>query len=196
MESEFLDPPYCFVKPLEGSGLAYCITGSVASGIYGEPRFTNDIDFLLLTDLRGIARLSSIFPAEDYYVPPLETLLLEVRRDHRGMFNVIHQPSQFKADIFIVVRDPLQRWALEHRRRVELSKDLQTWVAPPEYVILRKLEYFREGAHEKHLRDIRFMLAATPELNRDFIDSQIARLGLQAQWRIVQEPGEPLFPPT
>jgi len=26
------------------------------------------------------------------------------------------------------------------------------WVAPPEYVILRKLEYFREGKSEKHLR--------------------------------------------
>lgn len=87
-------------------------------------------------------------------------------------------------------------WALRHRRRVDVPGELQTWVAPPEYVVLRKLEYFREGAHEKHLRDIRFMLAATPEIDQKFIDSQIERLGLQAQWRIVLEPGPPLFPAT
>jgi hypothetical protein len=34
-------------------------------------------------------------------------------------------------------------------------------IAPPEYVILRKLEYFREGGSDKHLRDIRAMLAVS-----------------------------------
>jgi len=29
-------------------------------------------------------------------------------------------------------------------------------VAAPEYVIVRKLEFFREGGSEKHLRDIRW----------------------------------------
>ena len=110
------------------------------------------------------------------------------------MFNVIHHASQFKADVFLAARDPLHRWALQHRRRIQLSADLQTWVAPPEYVILRKLEYFRESGHEKHLRDIRFMLATTLKLDHDLIDSQIARLGLQAQWRIVLEPGDPRIP--
>lgn len=93
----------------------------------------------------------------------------------------------------------LDAWALRHRQRraydeAAPEQDL-LWVAPPEYVILRKLEYFRESNHEKHLRDIRFMLATLLELDRDFIRSQIARLGLQTQWQIVLEPGEPRFPP-
>jgi len=29
------------------------------------------------------------------------------------------------------------------------------YAAPPEYVILRKLQYFREGGSEKHLLDIK-----------------------------------------
>jgi len=37
-------------------------------------------------------------------------------------------------------------------------------LAPPEYVIVRKLEYYREGGSEKHLRDIRAMLAVSGEL--------------------------------
>ena len=34
-------------------------------------------------------------------------------------------------------------------------------LAPAEYVIVRKLEYYREGGSEKHLRDIRSMLAVS-----------------------------------
>ena len=77
------------------------------------------------------------------------------------MFNLIHHQSQFKADIYLAARDPLHSWALEHRRRIDLA-GAGAWIAPPEYVILRKLEFLREGGSDKHLRDIRFILAATP----------------------------------
>ncbi len=33
-----------FLDPLERLGLRYCITGSVAASVYGEPRLTADID--------------------------------------------------------------------------------------------------------------------------------------------------------
>lgn len=56
------------------------------------------------------------------------------------------------------------------------------WIAPPEYVNLRKLEYLREGGQDKHVRDIRFMLAAT-DVDRAFLDAEVARLGLQIEWR-------------
>jgi hypothetical protein len=49
-------------------------------------------------------------------------------------------------------------------------------------VILRKLEYLREGGSDKHVRDIRFVLAAT-EVDRAFLDSEIERMGLAAEWR-------------
>ena len=61
-------------------------------------------------------------------------------------------------------------------------------VAPPEYVIVRKLEYYREGGSEKHLRDIRSMLDTSPELiQRAELDQQIVARGLQEAWRQVQE---------
>jgi hypothetical protein len=37
-----------FIDPLERLGLPYCITGSVAASVYGEPRLTADIDVVLL----------------------------------------------------------------------------------------------------------------------------------------------------
>jgi hypothetical protein len=56
-------------------------------------------------------------------------------------------------------------------------------------VILRKLEFFREGAQDKHIRDVRFMLAATA-IDRAFVDAETARLGLTQQWQYCQDSGE------
>ena len=57
-------------------------------------------------------------------------------------------------------------------------------LAPPEYVIVRKLEYYREGGAEKHLRDIRAMLAVSGEqLDRPTLDGWIQRRGLEVEWQ-------------
>ena len=52
-------------------------------------------------------------------------------------------------------------------------------------MILRKLEYLREGAQDKHVRDIRFMLATT-DVDRAFVAAEVARLGVQVQWQQCQ----------
>jgi hypothetical protein len=178
--------PFChFLGPLETSGIPYCITGSVAAGIYGETRTTKDIDLVLLLRVDEVDRLRGAFPEEQYYVPPTEVLVNELLRGQRGCLNLFHHLSGFKADLFFVVRDPLHLWAMKHRRRIAYG-DEQIWLAPPEYVLLRKLEFFREGQQDKHVRDLRFMLAVT-EVDRHFIARHVERLGLDEQWREVLE---------
>jgi hypothetical protein len=174
-------PLGAFLEPLERLGLPYCITGSVAASVYGEPRLTADVDMVVLIGAEDIAALRAVFPEASYYVPPDETLRLEFARSSRGMFNLIHHASQFKADIYVAGRDPLHAWALEHRRRIDLE-GAGAWIAPPEYVIVRKLEFLREGGSDKHVRDVRFIVAATT-LDRAFLEGGIERLGLQEQWR-------------
>lgn len=170
----------CFVEALESSGLPYCVTGSVAAGIYGEPRFTADIDFVLLLRVRDIAHFRTVFPEEEYYIPPIEVLAFEAARTHRGMFNLIHHRLLVKADVFLGSRDPLHVWAMEHRRRKPYLGG-EIWVAPPEYVVLRKLESIREVPQDKHYRDIAYMIPVTP-LDQSFFDAQLTRLGLQELW--------------
>ena len=36
-----------FVRPLNQIGARYIVSGSVASILYGEPRLTNDVDFVI-----------------------------------------------------------------------------------------------------------------------------------------------------
>jgi hypothetical protein len=177
-------PLAAFLDPLEHLGLAYCITGSVAASVYGEPRLTADIDVVLVLGAGDIVALRAAFPEKDYYVPPDEVLRLELSRHSRGMFNLIHHATQFKADIYLAAHDPLHAWALAQRRRISLEGG-GAWIAPPEYVIVRKLEFLREGGSDKHARDIRFIVAATP-IDRAFLDAEISRLGLENQWRAVE----------
>ncbi len=146
-----------FVVPLNQAGLLYMVTGSVASMLYAEPRFTADVD--VVARLTVPEELRRAFSGSDYYCPPLDVLAVEMARPLHGHVNVLHTPSALKADIYLAGEDPLHRWALERRRRFDVG-GREVWVAPPEYVILRKLLFFREGGSSKHVRDVRALLAA------------------------------------
>lgn len=178
-----------FVEPLERLGIKYMVSGSVAAMLFGEPRLTHDVDLVAVLDDASIAALGTVFRAPDFYLPPSDVITLESRRETRGHFNVIHVGSGLKADVYPANRDPLHAWALTRTLRIAVGA-LTVAVAPPEYVILRKLEYYREGGSEKHVRDIRAMLAAaTPSLDRTSLAEWIGRLGLEPQWHAVA--GEP-----
>jgi len=176
-------PLSAFLEPFERLGLPYCVTGSVAASVYGEPRLTADIDVVLLLEARDIPALRAAFPDSEYYSPPDESLHASLHRG--GLFNLIHHASQFKADIYVAAGDPLHAWALGHRRRIDIG-GTGAWIAPPEYVILRKLQFYREGGSDKHVRDIRFILAATP-VDREFVETEVARRGLQETWQAIEK---------
>jgi hypothetical protein len=169
-----------FLAPLERLAFPYCITGSVAASVYGEPRLTADIDVVLLLRLDGVDALRAVFPEDAYYLPPDEDIRAAVGRPARGMFNIIHHESQFKADLYLAARDPLHAWALANRRRIDLGGS-GAWIAPPEYVVVRKLEFLKEGGSDKHLRDVRFILANSP-VDRQVIEREVAGRILDAEW--------------
>lgn len=157
------------------------VSGSVAAIVYGEPRLTNDVDLIVVLDRRHIARLPEVFPVSEFYCPSEEEILLS--RAQRGHFTIIHHETGFKADVYLSGNDPLHTWGFARTRTVEIESEPLV-LAPPEYVIVRKLEYFREGASEKHLRDIRAILANSEELiRREELEKQIAARGLQEVWR-------------
>jgi len=172
-----------FVTKLNALGLPYMVTGSVAGVLYGEPRVTHDVDIVLdLSAGPAIRRLTEAFPIAEFYCPPEEILIQEAQRRQRGHFNLIHHGSGFRADVYLANEDAFHEWALEHRRSLSVG-DVEVWVAPPEYVIARKLEFFREGGSEKHVRDIRAILRVSGGIvDHDVLNKWVTKLGLQDQW--------------
>ncbi|MBI5507038.1 MAG: hypothetical protein HY899_19800 [Deltaproteobacteria bacterium] len=171
-----------FVRRLGDLGIRYIVTGSVASIAYGEARLTHDVDIVVEIPREDVGRLPAAFPADEFYLPPREVITIEVTRAQRGHFNIIHHETGFQADIYPCGHDPLSAWGLRNARTV-VVEGCEVRFASPEYVILRKLEYYREGGSEKHLRDIEGILAVSGDLvNVDEIETRAELLGVRPQW--------------
>ena len=159
------------------------VTGGVAAVIYGDPRFTRDIDIVLRLAPEDAERFADAFDPEAFYVPPLETLREEAARRRHGHFNVIHRDSALRADVYVGGSDALHEWAFDRLRTLELDQGAIA-LAPPEYVIVRKLEYYRDSGSDRHLRDISMMLRLSAD---QIVEREIERwvddLDLGAEWR-------------
>lgn len=165
---------------LEKVSVDYMVVGSVASMIYGEPRLTKDMDVVIEVQPTGMDLLYGAFPEKDYYVPPKEILQAEITA--RGQFNLIHHASGLKIDLIIRKNSPHAIEEFQRRQKKPFGDRFDAFVAAPEDVIIKKLGYFREGGSEKHLNDIRGILAHT-EIDRSYLERWIRDLGLGDIWR-------------
>lgn len=167
-----------FVTPLERLGLNYMVTGGVAAVAYGDPRFTRDVDIVLALASREVDGFRRTFPEPDFYLPPPEALADEVHRPEGGHFNVIHRDTALRADVYLVGSDPFHAWALARPYTLPLQTG-QIRLAPIEYVIVRKLEYFRASGSDRHLRDVAMMLDVSSDLvDQAALRAWSARLGV------------------
>ena len=122
----------------------YYVGGSAASSLYGKARHTLDVDVVAeLTEPQireFIAQLSN-----DYYVsePAMRSAIA-----HRRSFNLIHNETAFKVDVFIPQDRDYDRAALERIREDQLGDGTNfavVYVASPEDVVVKKLEWYRLG---------------------------------------------------
>ena len=176
-----------FAVRLEAIGASYMVTGATAAILYGQPRVTNDLDVVLSLNDKSRSALLGAFPETEFYVPPESVIQTEQARTQRGHFNLIHLESGYKADIYLTGNDPLHAWAMPLRRRLRWSAAAEIAVAPPEYVMLRKLEYFREGRSAKHPADIRAILEVTGA-DEAAMAPWLERMGLTPLWQEVKGP--------
>ena len=174
-----------FAARLESLGAPYMITGATAAILYGQPRLTNDLDVVLALDDRTRPALIEAFPEAEFYIPPESVIRAEQARRQRGHFNLIHHESGYKADIYLAGEDPLHAWALPQRRRLNWAEHMAINVAPPEYVVLRKLEFYREGGSAKHPADIRAILEITG-VDEGAMAPWLERMGLAALWQTLK----------
>ena len=175
-----------FVRPLNVLQIPYMVTGGVASVVYGEPRFTRDIDLVIQLQSADVRRFADAWSPTEFYVPPTEVIHEESARTAHGHFNVIHQQTSLRADVYIAGTDALNAWAFT-RKVVRRIDDDDVFIAPIESVILSKLRYFQMGGSDRHLRDIHQMLRISgDQVDRRELERWAAMLRVEAEWTKAQ----------
>lgn len=165
--------------------LPYFVTGSTVTIFYGEPRFTNDIDVVVDLPASMAATFCRQFPEDEFYVDEV-AVRDAVRR--RSQFNIIHPRSGLKIDVMIPEASDFNRSRFARARRVRAGDDWDASFATPEDAIIKKMEYFREGGSEKHLRDITGVLKTSgADIDKDYIERWAATLALMDLWQAILE---------
>ena len=121
------------------------------------------------------------FPENEFYVSE-DAALDAVRR--RSQFNIIHPLSGFKVDIIVPESTEFNQSRFGRSRRVHAGMDWDASFSSPGDAILKKMEYFREGGSEKHLRDIAGVIKTSGDsIDRSYIEQWAATLKLQDIWQ-------------
>lgn len=171
------------VETLERLNLTYLVTGSMATILYGEPRFTNDIDIVVQLSAKRIGDFVQAFPSDEFY---LDDERIRQAVESRGQFNVLHPASGLKIDVIIPEMDEFDRSRFTRARRVRPASDYEATFASAEDVIVKKLQFHVEGGSDKHLRDIASVLRISgADLDRDYVTEWADRLGLREIWDLI-----------
>jgi hypothetical protein len=154
--------------------------GSYASSIWGEARFTQDIDIVVSLSAHNIDQLCEAFPAPEFYLSPIAA---REAVERHSQFNVIHPTSGNKIDFMIAGSNPWSESQLQRGRRVPIFADHEVSIAAPEDVILGKLVYYREGGSDKHLRDIAGILSISGnQVDLPYTEKFARQLGVVDTW--------------
>jgi hypothetical protein len=166
---------------LERLEMLYALVGSYGSSVFGEPRFTRDIDVLIeLPEPKAIS-FCAAFPTADFYLS--ETAVRDAIHG-RSQFNLLHPASGNKVDFMLPRDNAWGRSQLSRSKRIQLQPGLECFVAAPEDVILGKLWYYFEGGGDRHLRDIAGILRISgAQVDRQEVERWAEELGYLDIWR-------------
>ncbi|HAA30067.1 MAG TPA: hypothetical protein DCE56_23260 [Cyanobacteria bacterium UBA8553] len=127
---------------LNALNIPYLVGGSVASGILGEVRATQDIDLVADLPREKVNELIEILQPR-FYVS--EDAVLDAIDSQRS-FNLIDNESLGKIDIFILKDEPFNQTEFQRRTPVVVRPPDQTLILPSaEDIILQKLSWYRQG---------------------------------------------------
>jgi hypothetical protein len=155
------------LRRLNRSGVAYMLSGSMASNAWGIPRTTNDLDFVIQMAPAEIGAFIEAFADPDFYLDEAA-----VRSAYRPpcQFNLIHIPSALKADFWLLRPVPFER-EMFSRRVQDAWFGEKLWLATAEDVILHKLYWHQITPSDRQLGDV----AGVVQVQRGKLDEAYLR---------------------
>ena len=152
----------------------HMLTGAFATGVYGIPRSTKDVDVVL--SMKGgdsIRRVATQLESLVEFDPQVQ---FDTLTWGRRLVGITLQSPPLKVELFELFDDPFVQSQFARKRRM-FSQQLQreTWLPTPEDVVVQKLRWGRS----KDLDDARDVLAVQgPEtLDMAYIEKWCAQHG-------------------
>ncbi|HOW67875.1 MAG TPA: hypothetical protein P5186_20900 [Candidatus Paceibacterota bacterium] len=142
------------LRRLNQLGIAYMLTGSMASNAWGIPRTTHDLDFVVQLPPSQTGALAKAFGV-DYFV---DEPAIHAAYSSPYQFNILHIPSALKIDFWMLRPLPFEQEMFRRRQRINVLGEF-AWLATPEDVILHKLHWHRLTPSERQLGDVAGIVA-------------------------------------
>lgn len=146
LDDPIVDVLDAVVDVLAGAGVAYAITGSVASSIHGEPITSQDIDLVVRMSVGQARRLAAQFPKRFYRS---EESLVEAAERH-SIANLLDAETGLKVDLSVLPPGDYFDCVFERCCPTPFGPDGPDYqVVTAEDIILMKLEWRKDTRSEK-----------------------------------------------
>lgn len=145
---------------LDNAGIEYMLVGGLAVGIWGEPRATVDIDFLVSFKVNDFAVLSNKINDSDKFI------FTHAKPMTFAKISLLRATLKSNIDVFVdfmFADDAFQKEALRRRQTINIA-DLTVNIPTPEDLILLKLI----SGREQDILDAKKVF----RLQRDHLDMQ------------------------
>lgn len=134
------------LKALQESGIDYVIIGGLAAIKYGRPRSTMDIDVIVKVNPKRMSHIETLIQAFTRHELKINTLDLEKSLLEGAHIPVFDKRSPYRLDLKNV-HDKLDFTSFSNRRINEIFS-IETWLEPPENLIVAKLVYGEQQNEE------------------------------------------------
>jgi hypothetical protein len=164
---------------LDGAGVPYMLTGSLASAYYAVPRATQDLDVVIEAEEGDVDSIVRGLHGAGWYVD--RDAAFEAWR-MRGQFNAIDPESGWKVDLIVRKDRSYSRTEFQRRERAVLL-GVEVAVASLEDVLISKLEWSRLGDSALQRQDVTHLLERTwKHLDHAYVEKWITDLDLGSEW--------------
>jgi hypothetical protein len=163
------------VRRLNRAGIAYLLTGSMASNYWGIPRTTHELDFVVQLPVQSIPSLLREFRSDFH----LDEAAVRAALAPPYQFNAIDRRSALKIDFWMLHSDPFEMSMFARRRDINFLGE-RAWIATAEDVILHKLYWHSLTPSERQVGDAAGVVAVQSDsLDRNYLQRWAAELGVR-----------------
>jgi hypothetical protein len=171
-------------RALSSTEAPYCVIGALALGMYGTPRATFDVDFLILAQCNDPQPFLDLLRTAGFAIN--ETWHDANPMAREVVLRLAHPATpHFPVDLVFSL-SPFDRAVLDRRRAVDFH-GLTIWMSSPEDLVLMKLR----ASRPRDFDDV-ISIVKNPclQLDLDYLWNWADQLGLRGEWQYVLQSGD------